>query len=487
MFLYTPDSVYSMDRAAVENDGLAETLLMQRAGERVWSVINQSWPEIANITVFAGSGNNGGDAFVVAILAKQQGLQVQLLTQGDLSKQSNTAAHFYKIWQQAGGCAASWQRQPVTGELIVDGLLGIGLQRELNADWRALIQHINQHPVPKVAIDIPSGLNASTGMPQPCAVEADCTITFIGRKVGQVLADGLDYCGKLVFDDLGISSKTASSQPPALQAIDTQNVQLPAKRKANSHKSSYGHVLVIGGDRGMSGAASMAGQAALRAGAGMVSVLVHPGCVHDLSHVPELMVQSWDEVDSALKRASVIVVGPGLGQSDSAKACLQKLADVNLPIVVDASAITADFLETLSSEQLIITPHPGEAAGLFRTTTQEVQSDRLQAIALLTQEYPAVCVLKGSGTLIQHSGTQPTAINLRGNAGMASAGMGDVLAGMIAAYLGQQLSSYQAARTAVFIHALCAEDFADDFDQSGLIASDITQRIAKITRQLRRR
>ncbi len=485
MFFYKPDSVYLMDKAAVENDGLAETVLMQRAGERVWSVINQSWPNITHITVFAGSGNNGGDAFVVAILAKQQGLQVQFITQGDLSKQSDTAAHFCNTWQRLGGSLASWQQQPIEGELIVDGLLGIGLQRELNADWRALIEQINQYPAPKVAIDIPSGLNASTGMPQPCAVEADCTVTFIGRKVGHVLADGLDYCGELIFDDLGVSSITALSQPPALQIIDEQNIQLPAKRKSNSHKNSYGHVLLIGGDRGMSGATSMAGQAALRAGAGMVSVLVHPDCVHDLSNVPELMVQSWNEIDSLLKHVSVIVVGPGLGQSAMAKTCLQKLSDVDLPMVVDASALTTEFLETLCSEQLVITPHPGEAAGLLATSAKVIQADRLQAIRQLTHKYPATCLLKGSGTLIQQSGIQPTAINLRGNAGMASAGMGDVLAGMIAAYLGQQLPPYQAAQTAVFIHALCAEDFAEDCDQSGLIASDIIQRIPRITRQLR--
>ncbi len=485
MFLYTPDSVYLMDRAAVENDGLAEIVLMQRAGERVWSAINQGWPEITSITVFAGSGNNGGDAFVVAILAKQKGLNVQFLTQGDLSKQSDTAAYFCKTWQQAGGQIESWQQQPIEGDLIVDGLLGIGLQRELNQNWQSLIQQINQNLAPKIAIDIPSGLNAYTGVPQPCAVEADCTVTFIGRKVGQVLADGLDYCGNLIFDNLGISSVIASGQRPALQVIDEHNVQLPEKRKANSHKNSYGHVLVIGGDRGMVGAASMAGLSALRAGAGMVSVMVHPDCVHDLSAVPELMVQSWNEIDQLLERASIIVVGPGLGQSESAKACMQKLSRVNLPMVVDASALTEKFLETLSSEQLVITPHPGEAAGLLSTTTKEIQADRLQAIEMLTQKYPAVCILKGSGTLIQHSSTQPVAINLRGNSGMASAGMGDVLAGMIAAYLGQQLSPYQAARAAVFIHALCAEDFAEDYDQSGLIASDIIRRIAKITRQLR--
>lgn len=484
MFLYDTKSVYQMDKAAVKSDGLPGISLMQRAGERVWREISSRWPESTRITIFAGSGNNGGDAFVVAILAKQQGKQVQFILRGDLSRQSETSAHFSQIWQQGGGDIIEWNQQEISGEIIVDGLLGIGLTRELDQDWQALIQQINQVDAIRVAIDIPSGLNANTGIAQPCAVEADLTVTFIGAKVGQYLADGPDFCGELLYDDLGVSSRTSRSQVPALSVIDLCNVVLPAKRKRNSHKNKFGHVLIIGGDRGMSGAASLAAQAALRGGAGLVTVLVHPECVHDLSAIPELMVQSWDDIDKKLEQATVIVIGPGLGQSEAAKICLQKLQTWDKPIVVDASALESGFLTALKSKQVVITPHPGEAAKLLSTTPVAIQLDRLSACRQLVEKFTAVCVLKGSGSIIQQAGSIAE-INLRGNPGMAVAGMGDVLAGMIAALLGQKLSPFDAAKTGVLIHALCAEDYAARNDESGLIASDIIQRIPSILMRLR--
>ena len=192
MVLFDVESVYRLDRAAVETDGLSEICLMQRAGERVWYEISNRWPEMIRITIFAGTGNNGGDAFVVAILAHQQGKEVQLIVHGDLARQSETSAHFCQVWQQAGGDIIESNRQEITGEVIVDGLLGIGLSRDLDEDWQALIQQINQTDAVRVAIDIPSGLNANTGIAQPCAVKADLTITFIAAKVGQYLTDGAD-------------------------------------------------------------------------------------------------------------------------------------------------------------------------------------------------------------------------------------------------------------------------------------------------------
>ena len=368
-----------MDKAAVTCDGLSEIELMHRAGVVVWQSISARWPELSKITVFAGAGNNGGDAFVVAILAKQAGVEVQFIHHGDLSRQSKTSAYYRATWQQAGGDVEAWQQQFIEGELIVDGLLGIGLKRDLDEQWQLLIDQINRCAAPKVAIDMPSGLNAQTGVPQPVAIEAEMTVTFIGRKVGHVLADGPDYCGELIFDDLGISSSTRYSQDPALEEINENNLCLPLKRKRNSHKNCYGHVLVIGGDKGMVGAASLAAQAALRAGAGMVSVLVHPECVHSLASTPELMVQSWNEIEDRLMQASVVVVGPGLGQSHAAKTCLTRLSTISLPMVVDASALTPDFLNNLSSQQVVITPHPGEAASLLLETTKHVQTDRLAA------------------------------------------------------------------------------------------------------------
>ena len=192
MVLFDVESVYRLDRAAVETDGLSEICLMQRAGERVWYEISNRWPEMIRITIFAGTGNNGGDAFVVAILAHQQGKEVQFIVHGDLARQSETSAHFCRVWQQAGGDIIESNRQEITGEVIVDGLLGIGLSRDLDEDWQALIQQINQTDAVRVAIDIPSGLNANTGIAQPCAVKADLTITFIAAKVGQYLTDGAD-------------------------------------------------------------------------------------------------------------------------------------------------------------------------------------------------------------------------------------------------------------------------------------------------------
>jgi hydroxyethylthiazole kinase-like uncharacterized protein yjeF len=483
MFLYTPESVYRLDRAAVVTDAFSEPELMQRAGESVWQAIDERWPSVSRLTVFAGAGNNGGDAFVVALRAGAQGVAVQLLVQGDLSRQSATSRHFRDLWEQGGGLCEAWQGQSIDGEVIVDGLLGIGLQRELDAHWQDLVTTINAAPQPCVAIDIPSGLNGLSGVAQPVAVEAQLSVTFIGRKTGQFLADGPDYCGELQFDDLGISSTVRASEPAALEVIES--CELPAIRKRNSHKNHYGNLLIIGGDQGMSGAVALAAQAALRSGAGVVTALVHPDCRHSLATFPEIMVLGWDALEAKLADANVVVVGPGLGRSMEAQRCLQLLHDAEQPMVIDASALDADFLQSLTSRQCVITPHPGEAATLLSTTTAEIQANRLLTCERLFDSFGATIVLKGSGTIIAESAEVLPAINTRGTPGMASAGMGDVLSGIIAALLGQGLAPFVAARSAVYIHALCAELYSLDRDQSGLLASDVIDNIPRIVKQLR--
>jgi NAD(P)H-hydrate epimerase len=482
MLLYTPESVYQLDKAAVSVDGFAEIELMQRAGRSVWRALLARWPAVEKITVFAGSGNNGGDAFVVALCAREQGVDVQLLIQGDLSRQSDTSRHFTELWQQGGGSFEQWQGQAIAGEIIVDGLLGIGLQRELNAEWQDLINRINRHESPRVAIDIPSGLNGLTGNPQPVAVSAELSVTFIGAKTGQYLADGPDYCGELIFEDLGVSASARAGVAAALEVVDS--CRLPAPRKKNTHKNHYGNLLIIGGDQGMSGAVTLAARAALRSGAGLVTALVHPECRANLAAFPEIMVLGWDALEAKLPQANVVVVGPGLGDSEQANSMLKRLQKLSLPMVVDAGALKSDFLGEMKSKQCVITPHPGEAAGLLQSSTAEVQADRLAASAELANRFHASCVLKGSGTLIAQA-REHSAINVHGNAGMASAGMGDVLSGIIGALIGQGLTAFEAARSGVFIHALCAECFSAEQDQIGLIASDIVERIPKVIRQLR--
>jgi NAD(P)H-hydrate epimerase len=483
MLLYTPETVYQLDRAAVAEDGYSEPELMQRAGECVWHAIDARWPQLSRITVFAGAGNNGGDAFVVALCAQRQGVAVQLLVQGDLERQSATSRHFRELWEQGGGSWENWQGQSLDGEIIVDGLLGIGLQRNLDAHWQELVGIVNRSPRPRVAIDIPSGLNGLSGIAQPVAVEAQLTVTFIGRKCGQFLADGPDYCGELLYADLGVSRRVRAGQPPVLEVIES--CRLPPPRKRNSHKNDYGHLLIVGGDRGMSGAVALAARAALRTGAGLVTALVHPDCRDNLAAFPEIMVLGWDALDAKLADASVVIVGPGLGASGVAQDCLQRLRAAKQAMVVDASALDASFLVSLAARQRVITPHPGEAAKLLSQTTAQVQGNRLQACAQLLDEFGATTVLKGSGTLIAEPGETPYAINTRGNPGMASAGMGDVLSGIIGALLGQGLPAFAAARSGVYIHALCAEAWSAERDQSGLIAGDIIELIPRVVKRLR--
>ncbi len=482
MFLYTPESVYALDRGAIEKDRVSGSELMARAGERVWQELSRRWPGTARIAVFAGAGNNGGDAFVVADCARRAGVDVQLFTRGDLARQSDSAAYYRERWQAGGGSCEAWDGQVIDADLIVDGLLGIGLQRDLDSDWQVLIEALNRPAVPRVAIDIPSGLNALTGVPQPLAVRADLTVTFIGRKTGQFLADGPDHCGELVFTDLGASPASRTGIEPALEVLG--DCRLPPLRLANSHKNHYGHVLVVGGAPGMCGAVALAARAALRSGAGLVTALVHPDCRASLAPFAEIMTYDWQSLADKLSEASVVLVGPGLGDSDEAAKILQLLQQASLPTVVDASALRADFLDKLVARQRVITPHPGEAARLLQTTAASVQADRMASATALADTFDAVSVLKGSGTLVA-AAAERMAINVGGHAGMASAGMGDVLGGIIAALLGQGMSPVDAARSGVFLHAACADDFAVDLAGECLIASDIIDRLPRVMKRIR--
>ncbi len=482
MFLFSPKTVYELDRDTVEVDGISEKELMRRAGERVWITIIDQWPGITKITLFAGPGNNGGDAYVVALAAADHGVAVQFIVQGDMKNQSDTAAYYRRQWLDAGGQESPWQQQQITGEVIVDGLLGIGLSRELDDQWQELIGNINEVSVPRVSIDIPSGLNAATGIAQPVAVEATKTVTFIGRKTGQYVADGPDYCGEVIFDDLGSTQEVRHSGKAIIETLDS--IELPQKRRNNAHKNQFGHVMLVGGAGSMSGAVGLAAKAALRSGAGLVTAFVAEENRSALASIPELMVDSWTQFENHAANADAVVLGPGLLDCESVEPCLQVLDKLSVPLIADAGALHDDVLRRLKRERLLITPHPGEAARLLSISTEAVQNDRISTVQQLVGAFAATCVLKGSGSLVGCEMQRP-GLNLWGNPGMATAGSGDVLAGMVAAFVTQGMEDFAAMKTAVAVHALAADLFCHDRDPVGLIASDIIDRIPEILFRLR--
>lgn len=297
--------------------------------------------------------------------------------------------------------------------------------------------------------------------------------------------NGMDFCGKLVFDDLGVSEACYRQLAEDARVLDENHIQLPSTRPRNSHKYHFGHVLIVGGDQSMSGASRLAGMAALRSGAGLVSLCVHPENVTlAAAQNAEIMVSNWQQLDKLLQKASVVVVGPGLGYSKQAEGLLKLLGQCDKPLVVDADALQAEFLSSLKSKLVVMTPHPGEAARLLQCSSADIQQDRLSAIEQLNQRWNMVAVLKGAGTLI---GTRHQRLSLcrHGHAGMAGAGMGDVLSGLIAGYLAQGLSGLQAAQTAVLVHALCADVYAQSQDANSLVASDIIELTGSVVRQCR--
>ncbi len=482
--LFDPEAVYRLDRQAMTLDAQPSSQLMARAARAAWNRLTECWPEARQLLILAGPGNNGGDAFALALLALGARLSPRVLTLGDLSRQSPEAARFRQACERQGCAVEAWNGRLPEADLIVDGLLGIGLDKPLRADWLDLIDAVNDHPAPVLAIDIPSGLHGRTGQALPRAVRAAATVSFIARKTGQFLADGPDHCGELSFDDLGLSRAAAASETPAMEWALPKDLIWPLPRRRNSHKYDYGSVLVVGGDREMTGAAMMAGLAALKAGAGLVRLCVHPQQVgSQLALAPELMCCGWDELEQHLPRASLLLVGPGLGHSPEAGDLLRRLQAIDRPLLVDADALQPGFIRGLSSRQRLLTPHAGEAARLLESDTARVQQDRLQTLHHLSDSLGATVLLKGQDTLLGAPGRIPRLCN-QGHPAMASAGMGDVLAGMVAGLWAQGLDPFEAATTGACWHVRAARLAMAPGWPSSLMATDLLSRLGEAAADL---
>lgn len=477
--IYSASQVRALDRFEIEQRKVPGYTLMTRAAEGALKILRARWPQARRVAVVCGGGNNGGDGYVFARLAQAAGLEALVLAATPPDGLTGDARRAQDDWVAAGGPAHPFAADALAGgDVIVDALLGIGLKGPPRPETLAVIDAINAAQRPVLSLDIPSGVDADTGAVHGAAVRAELTLSFVAFKSGTFVGAGPDHAGVVLLDDLGIVPPVRPEFVPLMRRIDESELaqNLP-KRARDSHKGTSGRVLIVGGGPGMPGAARLAGEAALRVGAGLVTIAGAPENLLAVTATrPELIYLPTQGGNlDALRAADVVAIGPGLGTAEWGARLWSEFLRANpARAVVDADALNLLAREPAKlPADWILTPHPGEAGRLLGTDAAAVQADRLGAVRELHSRYGAVAVLKGAGTLVA-AGGEPAALHIceRGNPGMATAGMGDVLTGVIAGLVPAIGDSARAARIGVLVHAL-AGDSAAQGGQRGLIASDV--------------
>jgi hydroxyethylthiazole kinase-like uncharacterized protein yjeF len=480
--LYAVPQVRQLEAAAVAA-GTSGYTLMCRAGAAAWLCLRQLWPAARHICIVAGPGNNGGDGLALARLALQDGREVTVMQVGDVTTLRGEAAQAYADLRDAGGTLQAFDAALLRRvDVVVDALLGIGVRAPLRDEWQSVIAAMNSCGRPVFALDVPSGLQPDSGR-AAIAVRASATLTFIALKQGLYLGDGPDHVGRLYFDALGVTH----TLQPALRRMTGQtftNVLPPRSR--HSHKTQFGRVVVVGGGSGMPGAVRLAAEAALRVGAGLVTVASLPEHLCVVGQRPELMFHALHgaaDVPAAVGEADVIVIGPGLGRSEWARAVLDATfaargSQQGLVVDADALNLIAGGHGPQRCEDWVLTPHPGEAARLLGVGTQKIQQDRMASLAALCQRRGGTIVLKGSATLVGRANEVPWLCD-RGNPGMAVPGMGDVLTGAIAGVLAQSGSAFESAAAAVYAHALAGDRCAEQGIR-GVLALEVARELRAV-------
>ncbi|MGH8228372.1 MAG: NAD(P)H-hydrate dehydratase [Steroidobacteraceae bacterium] len=484
--LHSTAQVRALDAHASRDLGVPGYTLMKRAGEAALRFLRTCWPTCHRVAIVCGGGNNGGDGYVLARFAQAAGLTVTVLAAVAPERLAGDALQAYRDFVASGGHVSGFQADRLQGcEVVVDALLGTGLASRVRAEAAAVIAALNGASRPIFSLDVPSGLDSDTGEPLGAAVRAECTVTFVALKTGLYLGSGPEHAGAIYFDDLEVPVPATQEFAPRLERIVEAEISAALPRRAHAaHKGDFGRVLIVGGGAGMPGAVRLAGEAALRVGAGLVTVAVAPqNVVAIAAGRPELIclgLEQARELEPAIERADVIAVGPGLGKTPWSASVLDVVLQSDKPLVVDADAL--NILAERSGQRRrggwILTPHPGEAARLLETTTGAIQRDRLAALGGLVERYGGVVVLKGAGTLVGAEGCIPGLCE-RGNPGMASAGMGDVLTGATAGVLAQCADPWRAARVAVLVHAMSGDSAARSGER-GLLAGDVARELRSI-------
>lgn len=497
--LYSAQQVKSGEVECAEQAGVSLYQLMELAGHAVFDTMLAHFNQASYVAVLAGRGNNGGDAYVFARLALQAKCRVRVFSFEPNKALNGDAEIARQAFVNQGMAIEDIADQSIDFadfDLVIDGLLGTGFSGALREPMRKVLARVNQADAPVVAIDLPSGLDANSGIASEDCIEADYTVTFIAPKVGLLIADGPDHTGHLLLAGLSIDTLFNQMFEPVASVYGLPNQALIKKRKRNTNKGRNGHILCIGGDKGMPGAIFLAAKAGLRTGVGKVSVVCHESNVATINTMcPELMVCASDSENELLKKkiheADVLVIGPGLGQGQWSLALMEEVLNVLLtkrkPVVIDADGLnllaTSEPLVALFNRcnlESVLTPHPLEAARLLGIKTVEVNQSRVESAKALSHLYNSHIILKGNNSLVSSQST--VSVNLTGNSGMATAGMGDVLAGIVGALLANkenlQINMNERVKLAVYLHGL-AGDFAAKSGEIGIIATDVIEQLPK--------
>ena len=492
-----PQQAAQMDAQTMADYALPGRVLMERASLGVADVVAHICPPPARAAVVCGPGNNGGDGLAVARLLLGRGYGVTAYLAGDPSRYGADAAGNLAALRALGGQPQPWEPTCQTFDIVVDALLGVGLDREVRGRFADIIGWMNAQAAPVVAVDIPSGVEAARGQALGCAVQAAATVTFGCAKLGHWLYPGRALTGALTVVDIGIPQALLKQTGQGQITLEDVAAWLPPRRP-DSHKGTYGHVAVLAGCAQYPGAGALCATASVRAGAGLVTWL-YPKGVQPRASV-EVMTQELaggdgalgtadlPDVLAALKTASTLAIGPGLGrQPDTVRAVWDILRQSHLPRVVDADGLNAVATQT---EKLcnvtpgVLTPHPAEMTRLMGMTVKEVVADPVACVRRLAGQTGFVALLKGATTVVA-SPDGKTALSTTGNAGMATGGSGDVLTGLIAALLAQGLPAFEAACAGAWMHGRAGDLAAARLGVDGLAAGDLPGAIGEVFRQVR--
>ncbi len=470
--LYKKAQIKAVDTYTADYLRITSFELMQKAGRAIYTYAQH----FSSLLVVCGAGNNAGDGFIIAQLALQQQKKVLLWSLIALEKLPKDAKQAADLYVQAGG-EICYEKPQASFDVIIDAIFGTGLSRAVTGKFAHAIQWLNSQNTPIIAVDIPSGLDADTGAICGCAVQAHTTVTVICYKIGLFTHNGKDLCGQLYLENLGIEAIKPDAVPSSRYLLDKSVLNVAHfSLPYNSHKGTFGQVVVVGGHDGMLGALLLASMAALRCGCGMVeAVSNNEQCGNIPLRFPELLTANTLNASRLLKSCQVIAIGPGLGLNQASKATLMLSLKQNKQMVLDADALTLIATEHYRfNHEAVLTPHPKEAARLLATDVATIQNDRVKSAISIAKKHHATVILKGSGTIIADAFGQVYVCPF-GYWGMATAGMGDVLTGMVASLMAQGMSPLKSAYTATVWHALAASNC-----QKGrsLIATDVINKLA---------